>query len=51
MATQKPNIQKSEPLPGNPNQPEPRIIDNPPADSVAEALANGKRQIEAANKQ
>jgi hypothetical protein len=44
----KPNVNKSEPPPGNPNQPPARIIDNPPADSVAEALANGKRQIEQA---
>jgi hypothetical protein len=48
MATQKPNIQKSEPRPQNPNQPEARIIDNPPADSLAKALANSKRQIESA---
>jgi hypothetical protein len=47
MATKPPNIQKSEPQPGNPNQPAPRIIDNPPADSLAKALANSKRQIEA----
>jgi hypothetical protein len=51
VATQKPNVQKSEPPPGNPNQSAPRIIDNEPADTLAEALANGKRQIEAANKQ
>jgi hypothetical protein len=44
----KPIVQKSEPRPGNPNQPEPRIIDNPPADSVAKALANSKRLIEEA---
>jgi hypothetical protein len=44
----KPNIKKSAPLPGNPNQPEPRIIDNQPAATVAQALANGKRLIEQA---
>jgi hypothetical protein len=46
----KPNVQKSEPLPGNPNQPEARIIDNPPADTLAKALANSKRLIEEAGK-
>jgi hypothetical protein len=51
VATQKPNINKSEPPPGNPNQPEPRIIDNEPADTLAQALANSKRAIDAANKQ
>jgi hypothetical protein len=51
VATQKPSIKKSEPLPGNPNQPEAQIIDNPPADSLAKALANSKRAIDAANKQ
>jgi hypothetical protein len=44
----KPIVQKSEPRPGNPNQPEPRIIANPPADTLAQALTNGKRLIEAA---
>jgi hypothetical protein len=44
----KPNVQKSEPRPSNPNQPPLRILDNPPAASVAQALASGKRQIEAA---
>jgi hypothetical protein len=48
MATKPPNIQKSEPRPGSPNQPAPRIIDNPPAASVAQALASGKRQIDKA---
>jgi len=48
MATQKPNTKRSEPVPGNPNQPEPRIIDNKPAATVEEALANSKRQIEEA---
>jgi hypothetical protein len=47
MATKQPNIKKSEPRPGNPNQPAPRIIDNPPADTLAKALASGKRQIDA----
>jgi hypothetical protein len=42
-----PNIQPSEPRPGNPNQPEPRFIDNQPAPTLAQALANGKRQIDA----
>jgi hypothetical protein len=46
-----PNVKKSAPLPGNPNQPEPRIIDNPPADTLAKALANSKRAIDAANEQ
>jgi hypothetical protein len=44
----KPNVQKSEPLPGSPSQPAPRIIANPPPDTLAEALANGKRLIEEA---
>jgi hypothetical protein len=44
----KPNVQKSEPLPGSPNQPAPRIIPNEPADTLAHALANGKRLIEEA---
>jgi hypothetical protein len=43
-----PNIKRSAPLPGSPNQPEPRIIENEPADTLAQALANGKRQIEQA---
>ena len=50
MATKPPNIQKSEPRPSNPNQPPARIIDNPPAASVAAALNNSKRAIDAANK-
>jgi hypothetical protein len=29
-------------------QPEAKIIDNEPADTLAQALANGKRQIEKA---
>jgi hypothetical protein len=48
MATQKPNIQKSAPRPGIPNQPPARIIDNPLADTLAQALANSKRQIKEA---
>jgi hypothetical protein len=44
----KPNVQPSEPRPGNPNQPPARIIDNPPADTVAQALNNSKRAIDKA---
>lgn len=50
MATKPPNIKKSAPRPQNPNQPPSRIIDNPPADSLAKALANRKRAIDVANK-
>jgi hypothetical protein len=49
VATLKPNIQKSEPRPGNPNQPPARIIDNQPADTLAKALANSKRAVDAGN--
>jgi hypothetical protein len=45
-----PNIKKSEPPAGNPNQPEAKIIPNDPAALVAQALNNSKRAIEAANK-
>jgi hypothetical protein len=44
----KPNVQPSAPRPSNPNQPPARIIDNPPAASVAQALANSKQQIDKA---
>jgi hypothetical protein len=37
----------SEGQPSPPNQP-PRVIPNEPASTVAGALANGKRQVEAA---
>jgi hypothetical protein len=46
----KPNVQPSEPQPGNPNQPPVTIVPNEPADTLAKALANNKRAIEAANK-
>jgi hypothetical protein len=36
------------PNPINPNQPAPTIIENPPATSLAQALANSKRQVDAA---
>jgi hypothetical protein len=42
----KPNIQKS---PNADNQPPPRIIENQPAASVDQALANSKRQVDEAN--
>jgi hypothetical protein len=42
-----PNIQPSEPRPGNPNQPPVTIAPNEPADTLAKALANGKKQIDA----
>jgi hypothetical protein len=48
MATKPPNIKKSQPVRGNPNQPDPRIIDNPPASSAAKALANARKQVESA---
>ena len=41
----KPNIEKSAPLPGNANQPEPRIIPNEPAETLKEALDRGERQV------
>jgi hypothetical protein len=48
----KPNIQKSEPRPGNPNQPAPRILSEPYAAgqnvSLAQALANSKRVVDEA---
>ena len=47
MATLEPKIQKSTPAVGNPNQPEPRIIENPPASTLVQALANGKAQVDA----
>jgi hypothetical protein len=34
-----------DPYPGNPLQPAPRIVDNPPASNVAKALANSKAQV------
>jgi hypothetical protein len=37
-----------DPYPGSVNQPEAKIIDNPPAKSVAEALANSKAQVDKA---
>jgi hypothetical protein len=46
----KPNIQKSEPSPGNPNQPPARIIEIPPASTVAGAVAASKRAVDQANK-
>jgi hypothetical protein len=42
----KPNIQKS---PSVGNQPPPRIIENQPAATLDRALANSKRQVDAAN--
>jgi hypothetical protein len=48
MAVPKPNIQQSPPAPGNPNQPAPRIIENPPAATLAQALANSKKAVDAA---
>jgi hypothetical protein len=44
----KPNIQPSEPRPGN--QPAPAIIDRvEPAGSLAETIASTKRQVDAGN--
>jgi hypothetical protein len=40
-----PIIKKSAPLPGNPNQPEPKIIPNEPAETLKEALDRGEKQI------
>jgi len=34
--------------PGTVNQPAPKIIDNPPAKSVSEALSNAKKQVDKA---
>jgi hypothetical protein len=31
----------------NPNQPPPKLVDNPPAPTVAGTLANSKRQVDA----
>jgi hypothetical protein len=45
-----PNIKKSEPAPSNPDQPPTTIVPNEPADTLAKALNNSKRAIEAANK-
>jgi hypothetical protein len=45
-----PNIRASEPPPGNPNQPDPRIIDKvEPEGSLAETLASNKAQVDAGN--
>jgi hypothetical protein len=41
-----PNIQKSDSKYQGPTPPA-RIIENPPASTVAQALANGKRQVDA----
>ena len=44
----KPNIQKSPSADYRTNnQPAARIVDNPPAKTVAQALANAKRQVDA----
>lgn len=40
-----PNIQKSEHVKTN-EQPPARVIENPPARTVAAALANGQRQVD-----
>jgi hypothetical protein len=45
VAVPKPNIQKSEPVPGNSNQAKPRIIPNEPAETLKEALDRGEKQI------
>jgi hypothetical protein len=42
MAEKNPKISSSI---GGQLQAEPRIVDNPPASSVAQALANSKRQV------
>ena len=34
-----------DPYPGSVNQPAPKLVDNPPAKTVAEALANSKAQV------
>ena len=38
----------NDPYPGNRLQPTPKIIDNPPAKTVEQALANAKKQVEQA---
>jgi len=43
----KPNIQKSEQVKTN-EQPPPRIIENKPARTLAQALENGQRQVDRA---
>jgi hypothetical protein len=51
MAAPKPNtpyIEKSPTAPGNPHQPPPRIIENPPARTLAQAIANSKRVFDQA---
>jgi hypothetical protein len=40
-----PNIKKSAPLPGNPNQPEPKIIDNQPAATLARRSATARGRL------
>jgi hypothetical protein len=39
-------IEKSPPAAKNPNQPSPRINENPPAETVAQALENGQKQVD-----
>jgi hypothetical protein len=34
--------------PSSPKQPMPKLVDNPPAPTVAQALANSKRQVDQA---
>jgi hypothetical protein len=41
-------IEKSPPAAKNPNQPSPRINENPPAETVAQALENGQKQVDRA---
>jgi hypothetical protein len=43
MANEKPSLSVGSQL-----QPQPKVIDNPPAPSVAQALANSKKQVDAA---
>jgi hypothetical protein len=50
MATMKPNIQKSAPPPGNPNQPDPKTIPNEPTETLKEALDNSERQVRTTQK-
>ena len=50
MATPKPLISPSEHRPTNPDQPPLRIVENPPAKSLAQALANSKAQVDASGK-
>jgi hypothetical protein len=45
VAVPQPNIKKSAPPPGNPNQPEPKIIPNEPTETLKEALDRGEKQI------